>query len=95
MKIWGDNPRVSGIYNHTNPVGKVIRQNGIALKKDEFKISGLAKDYQAVMKALRNIPDIRQEKVQEISSKIDKGQYNVKARDISNKIIQMLSGKED
>jgi negative regulator of flagellin synthesis FlgM len=95
MKIWGENPRVFGVYNQTTPVGKVNRQEIVASRKDEYKVSNQARDYQSVMKALRNVPDIRQEKVNEISGKIEAGSYKVEARDISNKIIRKLSGKED
>lgn len=93
MKIWGDNPKVFGIYSQLNPVGKVTKSDVVASKKDEFKISGQAKDFQVAMKALRNIPDIRKEKVQEISQRIENGQYNIKAVDIAEKLIQNLSGK--
>lgn len=95
MKIWGDNPRVFGVYNQTAPVGKVNKQASVASRKDEYKVSSQARDYQSVMKALRNVPDIRQEKVNEISKRIEAGGYKVEARDISDKIIRMLSGKED
>ena len=88
MKIWGDNPRVFGIYNQNNSTGKVVKKDIVASKRDEYKISGQAKDYQTVMKALSNIPDIRKEKVYEISRKIETGRYRVEARDISDKIIK-------
>jgi len=93
MKIWGDNPRVFGIYNQNNSTGKVVKKDIVASKRDEYKISGQAKDYQTVMKALSNIPDIRKEKVYEISRKIDTGRYRVEARDISDKIIKTLLGE--
>ncbi len=95
MKIWGDNPRVSGVYNQTTPVGKVNRQEKVSSRKDEYQVSNQARDYQSVMKALRNIPDIRQDKVNELSRKIETGGYKVEARDISEKIVRKLSGKED
>jgi negative regulator of flagellin synthesis FlgM len=95
MKIWGDNPRVFGVYNQTTPVGKVKKHESVASRKDEYKVSSQARDYQSVMKALRNIPDIRQDKVNEISGKIEAGSYKVQARDVSDKIIRMLSRKED
>lgn len=93
MKIWGDNPKVFGIYNQLNPVGKVTRSDVVASKKDEFKISGQARDFQVAMKALRNIPDIRKEKVQEVSQRIESGQYNVKAKNVAERIIQNLLGE--
>ena len=45
------------------------------------------------MKALRNIPDIRTEKVQDISRRIENGQYSVRAEDIAEKLIWTLSGE--
>jgi len=90
MKIWGDNPKVFGIYNKPSPAGKVTQRDAVASRKDEFNISGLAKEYQVALKALRNIPDIRTEKVQEISRKIESGNYDVKAEDIAEKFIQTL-----
>ncbi|NLN64333.1 MAG: flagellar biosynthesis anti-sigma factor FlgM [Clostridiaceae bacterium] len=95
MKIWGDNPRVFGVYNHTNTVGKVQKTENVASKRDGYKISSQAKDYQAVMKALRDVPDIRQDKVREISERLESGQYKVETRDISDKIISKLLGKAD
>lgn len=93
MKIWGENPKVFGIYNQVSPVGKVTQKDTVASKKDEFRISGLARDYQTAAKALRNIPDIRMDKVQKISRKIESGQYDVKDEDIAERIIQNLLGK--
>lgn len=91
MKIWGDNPKVFGVSNHVNSVGKIARKDIVASKTDEYKVSSQAKDFQTVMKALYNIPDIRKEKVYEISKKIESNQYKVDAKDISDKIIKMLS----
>jgi negative regulator of flagellin synthesis FlgM len=93
MKIWGDNPRVFGIYNQPNTVGKVNKPVNSASKKDEYTISRVAKEYQTALKALQNIPDIRQGKVNEISDKIEKGQYRVSAQDIADKIIGSLSAE--
>lgn len=93
MKIWGDNPKVFGVFNNNNKVGKVGHKDIIETKMDEYRISSQAKDFQTVMKALRKIPDIRQDKVQEISKKIESGNYKVDAKDISEKIIKTLSGK--
>lgn len=94
MRIWGDNPRVFGIYNQQNTVGKIEKSDKVASRKDEYKVSGQAKDFQVVMKALRDIPDIRQDKVREISGKIASGCYKVESKDISDKIIKAFSGND-
>ncbi|WP_054632553.1 flagellar biosynthesis anti-sigma factor FlgM [Thermoclostridium stercorarium] len=89
MKIWGDNPKIYGVYNKPGPTGKFTQKDVVASKKDEFSISGLAKEYQVAMRALRNIPDIREDKVKEISRKIERGEYYVSAEDIAEKLIQL------
>lgn len=94
MKIWGDNPRVFGIYSQQSPVGNIKKSGNVASRKDEYEVSVQARDFQVAMKALRNIPDIRQDKVREISGKIAAGCYKVDSREISGKIIKAFSGKE-
>jgi negative regulator of flagellin synthesis FlgM len=46
------------------------------------------------MKALRQIPDIRQDKVDEIAQKIERGQYSVKSSDVAGKIVESLQAKK-
>ena len=59
-------------------------------KKDMVALSNTAKDYQSVRKALSGVPDIRNEKVNFIKSKIDTNTYDVKASDVANKILSVL-----
>jgi len=40
-------------------------------KKDVVSISNQAKDFQTAMKALKEIPDIRKDKVEELARKIE------------------------
>lgn len=95
MKIWGNSPKVFGVYNRHNPVDKIQKNNIVSSGKDEYKISSQARDFQIAMRALAKIPDIREDKVKEISAKIESGEYKVEARDISEKIIRMLSNGEE
>ena len=39
------------------------------------------------MNAVKNAPDIRMDKVNEISAKIERGEYNVSGEDIAAKIL--------
>lgn len=93
MKIWGDVPKVSGIYGNAGKIEKATKKDAVASRKDELTISGAAKDFSMVMKALKNIPDIRQEKVSEISTKMESGNYSVSPRDVSAKIADMINKK--
>ena len=74
---------ISGI-NQTARTGRISRAEE---KKDMLALSNTAKDYQNVRKALSGVPDIRNEKVDFIKSKIDTDSYDVKASDVAHKII--------
>jgi negative regulator of flagellin synthesis FlgM len=66
----------------------VEKTAGVASKKDVVSISSEAKDFQSVLKAVRDVSDIRTEKVNEFSEKYEAGKYNVNGRDIADKIIK-------
>jgi negative regulator of flagellin synthesis FlgM len=60
--------------------------NKSAEVKDNVKISTKGKDFAVAQKALKEIPDVRKEKVEEISKKIESKSYSVKGEDIVNKL---------
>ena len=90
MKIWGDIPKIPGIYDRQQNVKKINGTPKAVSRKDELSISGQAKDYQAVLRALKNIPDIRKDKVDELSEKYNSGNYDVSGKDIADKIIKSV-----
>lgn len=93
MKIWGNIPKVSGVYGNSGKIEKPTKANGVASKKDELTISGAAKDFSVVMKALRGVPDVRQDKVDEVSKKVEAGDYKVSTDDVASRIMDMLKNK--
>lgn len=90
MKIWGNVPNVTGIYGSKGRVNNTTKVPETSYKRDELSISGTAKDFSIVMKALQQVPDVRQDKVEEISQKIENGTYSVKSTDIADKIVSSL-----
>lgn len=94
MKIWGEIPKVSGVYNKQKSVGKVDKTGSVASKKDVVSISSQAKDYQTVMKALKETPDVREEKVNRLAEKYESGQYEVNNRDIADKLLKSVTDKK-
>jgi len=95
MRINGDVTKISGIYNKNKNVGKVEKTESIATKKDILSISKGGKDFQTAMKALKDIPDIRYEKVSSIQEKYDKGEYNVSSSDLADKMIDYIKNKSE
>lgn len=94
VKIWGDIPRIFGIYERQKNVKKIDKTSPLALKKDVVSISNNAKDYQLIVKALKETPDIRQDRVNELKQKYDSGNYDVSGRDIAEKIIKSAFDKK-
>ncbi len=94
MKIWGNVPSVTGVYGSKGKIDKAAQVQETSSKMDELSISGTAKDYSVVMKALLQVPDVRQDKVNEISQRIESGNYSVNSTDIAEKIVSSLTPKD-
>lgn len=54
---------------------------------DKAQISPEGQEFRAVLEAVSKVPDIREERVAELQSKINSGQYHVSARDIAAKML--------
>ena len=93
MKIWGNVPGVTPVYNSKARVDNVSGTREVAGKKDELTISGQAKDFSLIMKALRNVPDVRETKVAELSGPVQDGTYKVASDHVADKIISSFSAK--
>lgn len=90
MKIWGEIPKILGISNKYGNVNKVDKTSAVVSKKDAVSISSQAKDFQTVMRALKDVPDVRGEKVRDLSAKYEAGSYDVSGRDIADKIVKSV-----
>ena len=89
------NMRINGVSNpyevyQTQRTNNVSRLSRAEEKKDIVALSSQAKDYQVAARALKEVPDVRQDKVNEIQSKIESGNYNVSAKDIAAKLLGNL-----
>ena len=58
-----------------------------ARPEEKVDLSTQAKDIQQAKNALSTVPDIREQKVQEIKSQVEKGKYNVSAEKITGKMV--------
>jgi negative regulator of flagellin synthesis FlgM len=65
------------------------RQAGSAAMKPEEKVelSTTARDILQAKVEVSGLPDVREEKVQEIKSQVEKGTYNVSGAQIANKMV--------
>jgi len=65
------------------------KQAGSAAVKPEEKVdlSTMAKEIQQAKVEVSKVPDVREEKVQEIKGQVEKGTYNVSGEQIANKMV--------
>ena len=87
MRISGNVSGVAGIYTNDKKISKVENVNKLNLGRDDIKISSKAKDYSIAMNALKNIPDVRQDRVDEVAKKLANNEYEVSGDDIADKIL--------
>lgn len=78
-----------------NKIYETYKANGVSNSKkvnksasrDEVALSDTAKDFQTVYKALANVPDVREDKVNIIKEQMASGTYNVKASEVAEKML--------
>ena len=79
--------QISQIYAANRP--KQVKKSGeVSAAKDEFKLSSKGKELQVAKQAVKDAPDIREDKVAEIKSKIDAGTYDVDTGDFASVLMQ-------
>ena len=78
-------PQINDIYK-PNANSKQQRLSR-AEEKDSVTISEHGKDFQSVLKAIKDSPEVREDKVNRIKSQIENGTYNVSAEEIANKMV--------
>ena len=67
--------QVQQLYN--KPVtGKSVKETGKGKFRDQLQISSMGKDIQVAKQAVKNSPDIRQDLVDSVKSRIEDGTYD-------------------
>lgn len=92
IEIWGDGPKITPV-NNKDKVNKAYKSEdtgSVQGKKDKITISEGAKDYSMITKVLKDIPDVREERVKDLSQKLDTGEYNVKVNDVADKLLEYM-----
>lgn len=88
MRISDGISQVSGIYTNDKKVSRVESLNNVQGVKDNVKISEVGKDFTIAQRALKEVPDVRQDKIDAALAKMEKGEYaEVKGEDIATKIL--------
>ena len=86
MKI-NDISKVLGVYENKAVNSKPVARAKPALGKDKLSLSSDAKDFQAVMRGLKDAPDIREDKVREVSKKYENANYSPDFRGVAEGLL--------
>ncbi len=77
------------VYTDQNKVTKSQPPSGAAPtgKKDEVILSTQAQEFGQIYQAIKAMPDVREDKVRELSEKIAQGNYSVDAKEVAEKML--------
>lgn len=90
MKIPSDSQRILGVYGKGKEIKNIGKSSEVGMKKDEISISEKARDFQTVMKAMKKIPEIREDKCENIAKQYEAGTYGVPGKDIVDKLFKSI-----
>ena len=79
--------QISALYQ-TQSTSKVKSTNTVSKPRDQVQISQTGRDYQVAKQAVANASDVREDKVAELKSKIDSGNYDVDTDDFASKLLE-------
>lgn len=78
-KLYGEQTKVS-------KTGKTAANTPVQ-KQDEVILSSQAQGFGPLLQKLQNMPEVRQERVAELSESIASGKYQVAAKDVAEKLL--------
>lgn len=77
------------IYQNSIPTKSAAQaKKPVGKGNDTMTLSETAKDFKTVMDALKNVPDVREDKVLKFKEQISSNNYSVRADDIGEKILK-------
>jgi negative regulator of flagellin synthesis FlgM len=90
MKVSNTNETTANLvdaYRTADNIKKETKTSGTFPQNEKIELSSDVKDFNQIRKALDNIPDIREDKVQQIKKQINEGTYNVSGEKIAEKMV--------
>lgn len=83
--------QVSQLYN-SNQVKRTKSAANVS-QMDAISISSTARDYQVAKNALANVPDIREDKVNDLKQSIEDGSYDVSGESFAEELLASYNAK--
>lgn len=79
--------QVAAVYKSSKPA-RINATRKTTGRQDQLQISQTGRDYQIAKQAVANASDIREDKVAELKTKVDSGNYKVDAGDFASKLLE-------
>ena len=79
--------QVAALYNSTKAV-KPQKTNSVSSARDEVQISSFGRDYQIAKQAVAEASDIREDKVSELKTSVQSGNYSVDSGDFASMLLE-------
>jgi len=77
----------SGIVPPSASKSREVSSTPEISSSEKVELSSRAKDLQKVSEILKKTPDVREEKVSELKAKVANGTYQVKSKDVADKMV--------
>lgn len=78
--------KVSQLYQNSSV--KKTSNSDKTNQSDLFEMSRTAKDYKVARQAVSETPDIREDKLNDIKSRMAAGTYNINSEEVANKMVE-------
>ena len=85
--------QVAQLYNTSKPT-RMNKTSGMTpMGRDEVQISSAGRDFQIAKQAVAEASDIREDKVAEVKSQINSGNYNVDTEDFASVLLNAYNNR--
>ena len=89
MKIDGTSISPVGSVQATNRISQVDKKS-VSLGRDDVAVSDKGQLYKALLQKAKEIPEIRKDRVEELQDKIAKGEFQIDAQKIAEKLSSQI-----
>lgn len=84
--------RVDKVFQiYKNNSARKVKLNGNKCRKDELDLSSKAVEYQSAFIKIKELPEIRENKVKKIGNEIKTGNYKIDGENIVDRIIERIN----
>lgn len=86
--------QIASLYK-TGKTAKTQKAYGVGSVKDEVQISQMGRDVQIAKQAVAEASDIREDKVAELKTRIQSGNYNVDSGDFASMLLSKYNALQN